>query len=111
MPKRWKKEAVERLPQLFIGEEKNIEAMKAEYKSRIYMPKLDNAIVLVEKIWVSELSRAERMALVKWDNSNIPIKTQAKLLGIRQYSTSKRWPDLLFFRERLSAMSSKRFVP
>jgi len=33
--RRWKKEAVERLPQLFSNQEKKIETMKAEYEKQI----------------------------------------------------------------------------
>jgi putative transposase len=87
--KNWKKEALENLPQLF--DKRNIEAMKKDYEKQIQdlyaeIGRLTTQLSWLKKNLASTMTREQRIALVEWDNPEIPIATQARLLSINRTS-------------------------
>uniref|UniRef100_UPI0031F63A0E IS3 family transposase n=1 Tax=Thermacetogenium phaeum TaxID=85874 RepID=UPI0031F63A0E len=87
--KNWKKEALENLPQLF--DKRNIEAMKKDYEKQIQdlyaeIGRLTTQLSWLKKNLASTMTREQRIALVEWDNPEIPIATQARLLSLNRTS-------------------------
>lgn len=84
---RWRKQAVENLAQLFAQEE-NWEAEKAEYEKKINELYTEIGRLSTQLAWLKKrasiLSRHQRLALVEWEAGELPIKTQAELLGLNR---------------------------
>jgi len=86
--KKWKKEVLENLPQLF--DKRNRSHEKRLRKANPGLVRRDwpsgHTTVLVEKNLAYSMNREQRMALVEWDNPEIPIATQARLLSLNRAS-------------------------
>jgi putative transposase len=91
MLNRWKKQALENLPQLFSDEKKAVETMKAEYENKIQdlyqkIGRLTTQLTWLKKNLASQLTRDERIALIDFENRKIPLKAQAELLSLNRSS-------------------------
>ncbi|MGI9860448.1 IS3 family transposase [Moorella naiadis] len=88
---RWTALAIKELPSLFTDRHNEVAALKADYEQQLQelyaeVGKLTTQLAWLKKNLVSDLTRAERVALVEWDNSEIPIMAQAELLGLNRTS-------------------------
>jgi len=86
---RWKKHALENLPQLFADESKGLDAMKNGYEKQLQdlyaeVGRLTTQLNWLKKNLASELTRNDRLALIDWESTEVPIKTQAELLSINR---------------------------
>jgi putative transposase len=84
---KWKRQALEDFAQLFEDDRKGERAREAEHEKQINelyaeIGRLSAQLSWLKKNLVSNLSRAERLEMLEKDNPEMPIKTQAELLGI-----------------------------
>uniref|UniRef100_UPI000C268EDF IS3 family transposase n=1 Tax=Mycobacteroides abscessus TaxID=36809 RepID=UPI000C268EDF len=88
---RWKNEAIQNFSQLFVDDRKGITKMKNDYEQQINelyaeVGKLTTQLTWLKKNLDSELSRDERIALIEWENAELPLAIQADLLSLNRSS-------------------------
>nr|WP_240984463.1 IS3 family transposase [Acididesulfobacillus acetoxydans] len=88
---RWKSEAVQNLPQLFVDDRKGITKMKNDYEKTIHelyaeIGQLTSQLSWLKKNLASNLSRDERIDLLEWDCPEHALSVQAELLSLNRSS-------------------------
>ena len=88
---KWKAQTLERLPNLFEDEHKTEKAMQAAHErelNELYaeIGRLTTLLNWVKKNLASNLSRDERYKMIERDKPEIPLTTQAELLGLSRSS-------------------------
>ncbi|MDI6710967.1 MAG: IS3 family transposase [Bacillota bacterium] len=87
---RWRNQAVKQLPQLLADDRKGIVALKAGYEKQIEELYAEVGRLTTQLAWlkkkVSMWSRDQRLALLDWGDADLPLKTQAELLGLNRSS-------------------------
>ncbi|MBD0384924.1 IS3 family transposase [Paenibacillus sp. WST5] len=88
---RWKAEAIQNLPQLFVDDRKGITKMKNDYENQINelyaeVGKLSTQLAWLKKNLASEMPREQRVELLEWQESEFPITVQAELLSLNRSS-------------------------
>ena len=84
---KWKKQALENFSQLFEEDHQGLRAREAEHEralNELYaeIGRLSAQLSWLKKNLASNLSRAERLAMLEKDHPELPLKVQAELLGI-----------------------------
>lgn len=86
---RWRKEFLEKAPEVFSREAGWV-SEKSQYENKIEDLYTEIGKLTTELSWLKKrcmlLSRSERVALLDWERSELPLKTQAQLLGLNRSS-------------------------
>jgi putative transposase len=83
----WKKQALENFNQLFEEERQGVRAREAEQEQQLNelyaeIGRLSAQLSWLKKSLASNLSRAQRLAMLERDPPEVSLKVQAELLGI-----------------------------
>src|SRR5690606_6501696 len=84
--RQWRNAFMEQMPQMCAKENKIVDQMKADYEQRIENLYAEVGRIATQLSWLKKnlplRSRAERIDMIGWDDAELPIATQAELLGL-----------------------------
>src|SRR5699024_3875880 len=88
---KWKTQFLQEMPQVFEKQNKDLEKMKVDYEKQLEslyseVGKLTTQLSWLKKNLASTTTRQERMAMVDWTDSDLPVSQQAELLGVNRSS-------------------------
>ena len=110
MLRKWKAQAVERLPSVFGNESRAVHDLEAAHESEreaLYaqIGRLTTQLAWLPKYLASTSSRSERLAMVERENAELPLTTQAELLGLSRaslyYVPVPPSPEELYIKRRI----------
>ena len=110
MLRKWKAQAVERLPSVFGNENRAVHDLEAAHESEreaLYaqIGRLTTQLAWLPKYLASTSSRSERLAMVERENAELPLTTQAELLGLSRaslyYVPVPPSPEELYIKRRI----------
>ncbi len=88
--RQWRKTVLEQLPNLFAREGKELDKIKSGYEKQLEDLYAEIGRLTTQLSWLKKnlasRSREERIALLDWENPELPIKTQAELLHLNRSS-------------------------
>ncbi|RKQ14118.1 transposase [Oceanobacillus bengalensis] len=86
--RQWRKAALEQMPQIFEKDNKKVDQMKEDYENQIENLYAEVGRLTTQLSWLKKnlesKTRAERLDMLDWDCSEMPIKTQAELLSLNR---------------------------
>ncbi|MEW9676070.1 IS3 family transposase [Lentibacillus sp. L22] len=89
---KWKTQFLQDMPQIFEKQNKDLEKMKAEHEAQVENLYAEVGKLTTQLSWLkkknlaSTMTKKERMELVDWNDAELSISEQAKLLGINRSS-------------------------
>ncbi|MFC0613614.1 IS3 family transposase, partial [Scopulibacillus daqui] len=115
--RQWKAQFIEQMPQLFTKQNKKQEKMQADYEKQIENLYAEVGRLTTQLSWLkkknlaSTTTRQERIDMVEWKDSELPITQQADLLSLNRsslyYKPVDPSPEELTIKHRIDEIYTK----